>query len=351
MGNGQAKDAELKIDICKEKKGASLDISSLDLKIIKPGMGLSKLKDHLKKLAISSNYIAVLPADLMKLKHLEILDASGNPLRDVSVLGKMDKLKTLSLVGCSLTTLPPEFAGMRCLQKLDLTLNLFESLPECFDKLSSVTEFEIKANKLTNIDRIGGLSSLTTLNLNGNRLTQFSDSLRKCVKLEKIWAENNKLTVLGDEFSTLGKLDELDLNNNQIGEIPASFGKLRLLQVLDLSFNQIQMIQPEFYKLEQLLEANLSRNILVDLSPDIGKLIHLCALNLADNKIFDIPLELGNLDGTLRKFSFEGNPALTNPEYENEYRKSSVHLIRYLHDKLNGLLPEDNTVLVAKNKK
>jgi len=340
----------LKLIFVKRKKGQVLDISSLDLKVIKPGMGLSKLKDQLKKLAISSNYIAILPAELVKLKHLEVLDASGNPLRDISVLGKLDKLRVLSLVGCQLATLPPEFGGMRCLQKLDLTLNNFESLPECFDKLSSVTEFEIKANKLINIDRIGGLTSLTTLNLNGNRLVNFSDSLRKCVKLEKIWAENNKLTVLGDEFSTLGKLDELNLNNNQIGEIPASFGKLRLLQVLDLSFNQIQMIQPEFYKLEQLLEANLSRNLLVDLSPDIGKLIHLCALNLADNKIFDIPLELGNLDGTLRKFSFEGNPALTNPEYENEYRKSSVHLIRYLHDKSNGLL-DDVTVLVAKNKK
>ena len=102
--------------------------------------------------------------------------------------------------------------------------------------LSSLTELNLGGNKITDISILGSLTNLTELNLSGNRITDISilGSLTNLTKLDLRYNQITDITFLG----SLTNLTKLDLSYNQITNI-SFLGSLTNLTKLDLSYNQI----------------------------------------------------------------------------------------------------------------
>ncbi|MEG5016131.1 leucine-rich repeat domain-containing protein [Microcoleus sp. B4-C2] len=155
--------------------------------------------------------------------------------------------------------------------------------------LSSMTELNLCGNRITDISFLGSLTNLTTLNLCGNRITDISflDSLTNLTTLN---LGINQIT----DFSFLGSLTnltKLDLSYNQISDI-SFLGSLTNLTKLDLSYNQISDIS-FLGSLTNLTTLSLCTNRITDFS-FLGSLTNLTTLDLSNNRITDISF-LGSL--------------------------------------------------------
>jgi len=189
----------------------------------------------------------------------------------------------------------------RSLEVLDLSYNYLDALPsEVFD-LSSLSLLLVGYNRLSEVseERIGRLTNLTRLELQGNRLIAPPAQVWKLWRLQSLVLSGNAISSLnfpsyeggseeervresvegkekgadGDPFKctslslslslslshthththihTIGimKLDVLELGGNMLRDFPAElFHHLRYLKVLNLSNNYIEMLRPEFGK-------------------------------------------------------------------------------------------------------
>lgn len=126
--------------------------------------------------------------------------------------------------------------------------------------------------------KLGNLSELVRLDLNGNKL---SGSIPA-------------------ELGNLSNLNYLRLNSNQLtGNIPVELGNLSNLNYLILNSNQLTGNIPiELTNLSNLLYLRLSSNQLTgNIPPELGNLNNLSYLNLIANQLTgSIPAELGNLN-------------------------------------------------------
>ena len=196
-------------------------------------------------------------------------------------LGRLDFLKSLSLVGNRLTgETPAELANLKYLTHLDLSGN----------RLSG----EIPAE-------LGQLANLQGLNLAHNGLTgPIPESLGGLTKLEFFGAANNRLVgEISVELGNLRNLTALDLSSNGLnGNIPVELGYLENLVQLKLSENMLSgEIPVELGDLDKLEVLKLDNNQLTGEVPtELGNLVNLRQLLLQDNMLTGaIPSELGDL--------------------------------------------------------
>ncbi|PPR97419.1 hypothetical protein GOBAR_AA23244 [Gossypium barbadense] len=138
---------------------------------------------------------------LSKLRHLENLDLSYNELNDstLSSLSKISTLKSLNLGGNVLFTGP----------------NQTKAHLKWLSKLGSLETLDLSETKMKNslLLHLGGLSSLTTLNLEGN-------NLEGRIHLQELY--------------NLTNLKILDLSDNRIESIKSSHDNGRQLSLLNL---------------------------------------------------------------------------------------------------------------------
>ncbi|OCH84199.1 hypothetical protein OBBRIDRAFT_741999 [Obba rivulosa] len=101
----------------------SLDMGGVNIKNIPPTSGLFSFT-FLTNLYLNHNALTSVPPEISKLKHLELLDLSGNNLVTVPAeLGLLTSLKELYLFDNLLTTLPPELGSLFQLQTLGVEGN------------------------------------------------------------------------------------------------------------------------------------------------------------------------------------------------------------------------------------
>jgi len=68
---------------------------------------------------------------------------------------------------------------------LDLSHNTFRTLPsELRDFTTTLLHLDLKNNQLTNIDSIGNLILLRSLDVSFNQLSTIPESIGKCIRLE-----------------------------------------------------------------------------------------------------------------------------------------------------------------------
>jgi len=149
--------------------------------------------------------------------------------------------------------------------------------------LTNLTTLNLNNNEITDISSLGSLTNLTTLNLTLNKITDIS-SLGSLTNLTTLYLDNNEIT----DFSFLGSLTnltELDLKRNKITDI-SSLGSLTNLTTLDLNNNEITDISA-LRSLTNLTELNLYENRITDISA-LRKLTNLTQLNLVGNQITDL---------------------------------------------------------------
>ena len=86
------------------------------------------------------------------------------------------------------------------------------------------------------------LTSLTGLDLNGNKLTSVPAEIGQLTSLESLDLTENQLTSVPAEIGQLTSLKGLHLDYNQLESLPAEIGQLTSLEVLHLGYNKLTRV-------------------------------------------------------------------------------------------------------------
>lgn len=238
---------------------------------------------------------------------LSILSANISSVT-ASHLGAIPLLNSLQLYHNRLTDLPSDLLEVvPSLHMVDLTGNQLVLLPADVFRHTALRSLVLKNNQIVKADAdwFPDNSSLTWLDLSGNRLTDIhSGLLHKLPNLENLDLSDNSLQVLQpDTFKDLRHLKTLNLAGNKLRFLKASLFTHNLnLSQLFLQENQLQELP------EELLEG----------------LPHLELLLLNQNRLQHLPPGLLDRNTSLWVI-LSGNPWLCNEKMEYLWRWLIVH--------------------------
>jgi Leucine-rich repeat (LRR) protein len=215
-----------------------------------------------------------------------------------------------------------------------------ESVPLWLKELTTLTTLDLSGNKLVAVpDWLGSLTALTTLNLGGNRLTAVPGSLGKLTALRTLDLGGNRLTAVPKSLGNLTALTALNLGRSYRptakptdarpvnGPSPAlqqmDVTLLRIATTVDfprpfprtpdLGGNRLTTVPKSLGKLTALHTLDLSGNRLTTVPKSLGKLTALRTLDLSGNRLTGIPESLGKLTG-LTTIDLNGNWLTGIPE-------------------------------------
>ncbi len=219
--------------------------------------------------------------------HLESLPNIFNNKRLTS------KLRTLSLRGNHLTSLPKQICFLQDLTALDLSYNDLTSFLEEVSLRQNLTTRDPYANSSPSTsEQMGGLHNLKCLNLSGNRLRSLSPQIGLLHNLNQLYLPNNELTSLPKEIGWLQELTNLSLHHNELTSLPKEISWLQKLTDLSLHHNELTSLPKEIGELTQLIRLDLSNNKLRSLPDEISQLQNLNLLDLRNNPELRSPAQI-----------------------------------------------------------
>ena len=195
---------------------------------------------------------------LSSLGKLVVLDLTGSkfPVGEMNVLTSLPSLSSLTMSGCSLSTIEG-LDGAQYLTYLDLSNNTLRNL-DVLTPMTSLAEINLNHNAVTDLSALANLPNLVKLSVNFNALSSLSP-VSSCVRLTHLEADNNNLTSISGmeklpllnhlsvdyndltDVSILSKsveLTNLSIASNALTDI-SSLSTLTKLKVFDFSGNQI----------------------------------------------------------------------------------------------------------------
>ena len=120
-------------------------------------------------------------------------------------------------VNDTIYTLPENFGNLTSLASLYLEWNRISELPESFSLLTSLSSVYLNNNVITSIgDNIGNLTNLYFLDIGYNELSNLPESICNLENLSYLWLFNNELASLPDCFCNMG----IDWTNDDNGGYP-----------------------------------------------------------------------------------------------------------------------------------
>ena len=176
---------------------------------------------------------------------------------------------------------------------------------------NDIDELELQNQSLTSLYGLDGFcAAVTTLNVNGNPLTQLQGVPRAT---RTLWAQSCKLTSL-TTWSHLCNLQHLYIENNELDSLSGLSGLMHLrdlrasgnqitsldglqglrgLQMLDLSRNRLEVVDLTGYSLFSLEKVDLKDNAIRRVM-NLAKLVALTELHLSRNPLEKSPSLAGN---------------------------------------------------------
>lgn len=108
-----------------------------------------------------------IPMEVYQMEELEILDLSGNFIKEISPdIKKLKKLKQLNLSSNNLRKFPNEILELSNLEQLILSHNEIRKIPPTISKLSKLEMFSISSNPITKLPfTLGAIESLKELRI------------------------------------------------------------------------------------------------------------------------------------------------------------------------------------------
>ncbi|XP_062981523.1 nephrocan-like [Elgaria multicarinata webbii] len=289
--------------------------------------GLKKLR----VLDIQSNFILALSFHTFSsLSSLQSLTLDGNNMESVSGPFHLPNLKYLSMENNKLQSFSVSFfTPLQNLLFLNLNGNLLTNIPSDLPKflqslkiernqlkmlrfgdmkqLANLSELCLSENQLSSVDGLQFLSSLTRLELAGNKLQIIP--LRLPATLQKIDCSNNLIEkIKAEEFQHLQGLKHLFLDNNILATFEdGALQKCTLLSNLALEKNLLSSIP---LRLPQMLaRLDLKGNSIQRIKEqELTNLRHLQVLNLRNNKLSTLNYSLLKYLPRLRYLYLDGNP-------------------------------------------
>lgn len=303
-----AADEEFKI------AGSTVPLDSTSLLLVEMGLtdsdisGIGRLSS-LESLSLSGNKLSSL-APLAPLSNLTFLEVSDNSIDDLAPLRDLTKLKNLYVDGNPITDFSPlhSLTSLRTLsmKNIDVTDEqlgaLHEALPNC-------SIYADKAIETVSEIRLGNrtfMSDVRELDLSGDTITDLSP-LAQCTSLERLELRSCGITDISS-LVDLQSLTWLDISENEIDDLRALMS-LGSLTHLDAHDNNIKDVTVLLY-LSELTELDLGGNPLSGIT-SVGRLEKLTELSLRDTGVIDRALE--SLEGlaNLRKLDLEQNKELS----------------------------------------
>lgn len=166
-------------------------------------------------------------------------------------------LKELTLVNLNIRKIPSGICHLKFLEKLDLSGNDFENLPEAMNSLSRLKTLWLRnCCRLQELPELPQVQTLTLSNCRNLRsLVKLSDAshLGRYCLLELCLENCNSVKPLSDQLKNLAKLTYLDLSSHDFEKLPSSIRDLTSLVTLCLN---------NCKKLESLEELPLSLQFL-----------------------------------------------------------------------------------------
>lgn len=174
-------------------------------------------------------------------------------------------------------------------QKLNLKDNNLGNLDGLLKVKNTITDLNLAATRIDNIEILSGFKNLVFLDLSTNNIEDIN-LIKGLKKLESLYLDNNKISKIPE--LNLPKLNELWLYSNNIDDI-SNLKHCLNLQTIDLSNNQIENINV-LGGLNRLEIIYLNKNKVFDINVlSIFKSLH--ALDLSSNAVVDIS-SLSNFD-------------------------------------------------------
>jgi Leucine-rich repeat (LRR) protein len=309
-----------------------------------------------------------LPEKLYELDKLQTLYLYSNSLEGSisSSIDKMKELRILRLYNNRFTSLPNEIGRLTKLNDIRISSNQLTSLPDSIAQLSSLVTLEASNNLISSLPLLGGLSSLSSLTMDNNFLTDLTGKLTG-LNITSLFLSGNKglsLSGIADEVKTLTNLATLNasnctfneglpadlfdtanlinlyLTNSKItGQIPAAVQNAPLNQLV-LENNEINGSIPlELTRLKNLNYLNLNNNQFTGSIPDsIGQLENLGNLYLSGNSL------TGSIPQTIGRLKKLSNFRVENNELSGTLTDSLINCIQldYLYltnNKVSGAFP------------
>ncbi|KAL0898331.1 hypothetical protein Bca101_082292 [Brassica carinata] len=145
-------------------------------------------------------------------------------------------LKELKLINLNIQVLPDGIGELEILEKLDLSGNDFENLPEAMSRLPRLKTLRLRnCGKLEELPELDQVQSLTLSNCRNLRsLVKSSDPDRYCL-LELCLDNCNNVESLSDQLSHFTKLTYLDISSHDFETLPSSISYLTSLETLCLN--------------------------------------------------------------------------------------------------------------------
>ena len=260
------------------------------------------------------------------------------PIRRAIDLAHRQHAKELSLrqggatLNLHLTQIPPEVLQLDQLERLDLSHNTLQSLPETLHRMSRLQVLDIRNNPIRTLPdgplpglivdslqlelwgdlfRDRTLHGLQVLPRHKKYLNAYLD--RWGAQLRELDLSDCRLGQWPAAVSTLPKLDLLRLWNNQLRALPEEIGQLATLATLDLASNRLHTLPDGLTRLTALTTLDLAGNELTTLPDAFTQLGALTTLNLAYNQLKSLPDSLTQLP-RLTTLDLKGNPLLIPPD-------------------------------------
>ncbi|KAG7207977.1 hypothetical protein KM043_009557 [Ampulex compressa] len=320
---------ELPPDITNMRVLQTLDASFNQLEVIPPMGELRKVETVM----LQTNKLTTFP-DMSGCVLLKVLHLADNKIAefDMSCLGGVYQLKTLTLGNNQIKTISEEIIQLLNLEILDLSHNDISVIPHCIGVMPNLKQFLVEGNNIKNVRadiiRCGTFrilkhirESLKSTNMTTKECLVPSVStnnypdkyVMKSTRLLSLAGQNivdiplevmenastadvttvdlsrNKLSALPNQLSAVTTVTDLKLASNHLMHIPEWIGELYThLQVLDLSKNCLHSLPSSMSLLKHLREINISFNRYAELPESIYEVTRLEILIANDNAITNI---------------------------------------------------------------
>lgn len=225
-----------------------------------------------------------IPSHIFETDALEVLDLSGNAIERIPPeIGKLHRLKSLSVAANRLTSLPPELFELKSLERLDITGNALRFVPQGIMSLPNLRQLSFGADDMVIAPEwlkeckglrelailgngvlgpwIGQMETLSVLRLRGNLLSALPSWLTQLQKLKILHLDANLFVEFPAALIEMSELRSLSLWVNQIDKLPLNIGEMTSLISLNLSGNRLSTLPNSFQNLHKLRILDLSNNL------------------------------------------------------------------------------------------
>ncbi|MDX8431441.1 MAG: NEL-type E3 ubiquitin ligase domain-containing protein [Candidatus Algichlamydia australiensis] len=218
----------------------------------------------------------------------------------------------------------------RCIREnsryLDLSNLKLTELPPNLERLTWITDLELKENRLCSIPpEIQQLKRLKTFDLSYNELEGLPDWFYE-LPLKTLKLSHNS-NFDSNRLILPPSLQDLHLSSTGLRTIPINIFNLQFLRTLKLDHNEISEVPPTISILPNLNTLNLSHNSLNSLPLVVGELRSLRHLDIQYNNFDELPQCVNHLHRDCQVFQTQRAPApVEQPELPQESSSPNIFL-------------------------